>query len=331
LDVEQGQGQPTFYSVLRVIWERRAVVFWVTMSCLLFAVLFLQISQRKYAVAMQVAPVLSDNNSSALKSGAQALQSLTGMDLSNLTGGAEGSQFKLYTNGLTSWAAAQNLAQDQRLLRRLFPKEWSAQAGSWQQPFSLSRIAEEIFFPVLGIPVRPWQAPNAERMYRYLQDNVTVMADSKDGVVTVLVEMEDPQLAEDFLIELHQTVDNILRKRTLNRATKYVTYLRGELNKVTESDYRQALIAVLARQEETRMMAGASVSYSAEIFSGPTKPGRPTVPDAGLVLAMALVAGLIAGSGLALAAASNGWNFRGVPLRSIFSSASRPSASGASR
>ena len=329
MDTEKGQWQPTFYATCRIIWQRRNVVFWTTLCCLLVGVLFLQIAPRKYSVAMQVAPVMNEN-SSGLKGGAAALQSLTGMDLSSLTGGGQGSEFKLYTDGLTSWVAAQDLAKDQKLLRELFPKEWSAQTHSWRQPFSLSHMAESVVFPVLGVPLRPWQPPNGERMYRYLQESVTVNPDSKDGTVTVLVEMEDPKLAADFLSQLNQTVDNILRKRTLNRSTQYIAYLRSELNKVTVSDYREALITVLARQEETRMMASANVSYSAEIFSGPTQPVRPTVPNAALVLVMALIAGLIAGCGLALAAAKNGWNFRRQPRRHLFSQVSPQSASGAS-
>jgi Chain length determinant protein len=331
LDTEKGQWQPTLYAALSIIWSRRGIVFSTMIAFLLLGVMYLQITPRKYAVSMQVAPVMNDSNS-ALKGGAQALQSLTGMDLSNLAGGGQGSEFKLYTDGLTSWVAAQDLARDQKLLRALFPKEWSTQTHSWRQPFSLSHAVVGVVFPLLGIPVRAWQPPNGERMYRYLQDTVTVNPDSKDGTVTVLVEMEDPRQAADFLIRLNQTVDNILRKRTLNRSTQYIAYLQGELNKVTVSDYREALIAVLARQEETRMMASADVSYSAEIFSGPTQPTRPTAPNAGLILAMALIAGLFAGCGLALTAARNSWRFRGLPRgRRAFSQAAPHSASSASR
>ena len=325
LDIENSQRQPTFRHSVGVIWERRAVVLTATAAFVLLAVLFLQVAPRKYEVAMQAAPVLSDNNS-ALKGGAQALQSLTGMDLSSITGGGQASEFKLYTDGLTSWAAAQDLAKDQKLLHDLFPEEWSEQTHSWHQPFSILRAVEVTLFPVLGIPVRPWQPPNGERMFRYLQDNVTVMPDSKDGIVSVMVDMKDPRLAANFLIELDRVVDNILRKRTLNRATQYIAYLRGELNTVTESDYRQAIISILARQEQTRMMAGANVSYSAEVFSGPTQPTKPTVPNAVLVLVMALIAGLIAGCGLALAAARNGWRFRRSARREVFSHASPQSA-----
>jgi hypothetical protein len=91
-----------------------------------------------------------------------------------------------------------------------------------------------------------------------------------------------------------------MRERALRRAEGYISYLTAQLQKVTVSDYRQALVENLGEQEKLRMMASASVAFSSEIFSGPAISPWPTSPSSWSALVLAILAGSTVAAGLSL-------------------------------
>lgn len=294
------------FRLLGVIGKRRGVFLTTIAGCFLMMVLYLHVVPVQYTVSMTIAPVTENN--SQLNGSLGALARLGGVNVSNITGGA--GQFQLFVNALNSRVAADYLARDQHLMREMYPHEWSVRENRWKPPSRPLHYVASGVENMLGISVEPWHQPSGEDVYTYLEYNLQVDDDSKMPTITLNIQSDKPEVAQELLTKLTTGVDAILRQRALNRANDYIAYLTKELDKVTVTDYRAALIEHLAEQEQIRMMASANVSFAAQVFSGPSRSTKPTAPKSLLLLFFSLAVGALLGARAAVLAERQGWTFR---------------------
>lgn len=278
----------------RVLWQQRIVFVFTVPIALVLAILYLNIATRRYEVTLQLAPVEKTQSSQGTLG---ALGAIAGLDLA---GGAQGSEFKIFVVALQSHAAAEALSTNTGLLKRLYPRDWSEADHGWREP------AHGILHPIvrglmtaLGLPARAWEPPTADRVFRFLQQQIEVTSGRDSPIVTIRVWNQDPELAKTLLSDLVISVDRFLRNRALRRADGYINYLTRKLQQVTVAEYRQSLLQNLSDQEKNRMMAAANVSYAAEVFSGPSSSEVPVLPSPLATFVLAILTGLITGSVLA--------------------------------
>jgi uncharacterized protein involved in exopolysaccharide biosynthesis len=274
----------------RAVWRRwPRVLAWIVGSVSL-VILYLHITPYRYSVMMEIAPVASSDTRAAGMFG--ALSSLTGISLS----AAAADNFQLVLDGLTSEAAAQVLVRDEQLIRRIFVTEWDPENNSWKRPVSRTGGWGNYIRRLIGIPVVEWRAPDATRLYLFLQRQVKIIPDPRSSVVTLRMDHPDPKLAADLLVALNAAVDNIIRTRALERADGYIEYLSTLINRTTVSEYRQALLTNLSEQAKMRMMAAADVPFASSRFSGPVSSLGPTSPPAFFMLVFGVIFGFVIGA-----------------------------------
>jgi uncharacterized protein involved in exopolysaccharide biosynthesis len=202
-------------------------------------------------------------------------------------------------------------------MRQLFAPQWSDSNQRWEQPFNPLRAPVRALKFILGIPVEPWHPPSGANVYQILMDDLQVDDDPKNPTVTLAIQSRDPDVAREFLVALVDVVDTTLRRRALDRANDYIAYLTKKLDAVTISDYRAALVEKLSQQEQIRMMASASVAFSGQVFSGPSRSVTPTAPKSVLILVFGLFVGVFAG------AVAAKWADRRQPKQAKYASARR--------
>lgn len=282
-----------FFAVVRA---RRRLVFSIIAGTVLIAVLYLNLAAYKYTATLMVSPVVQSSQSggglSGKLGGLSNLASLAGI---NIGGDAATQAFMLYQKGLYSRDIADLLAKDPEIMHAVFRKQWDPAAKQWNPPNPIKRAIVEFVQSILGMPQHDWQPPDGALLEDYINDNVNVEVDPDKPVVTITYNDEDPQFAVKFLHTLDRTIDDKLRDLALVRSNQYIGYLSDQLTKVTNTDVRDALMATLTDQENTKMMASVTAPYSAQPFGPPSASRRPMVPKPFLVLAVALVIGGFAG------------------------------------
>jgi len=286
--------------ISKVVWRRRGVSLAVMGVFIGLAILWLHIAEKEYTSSMLIAPVTGSSQPSSSSGGLGALARLGGVDLSNLSG--NNGQYRLFISALRSRDAADVLAQDQQLMRGLFPAQWSQAQDRWSEPSGIVRRIVRRTAAFLGIPIEPWHPPSGAQVYDFLLDNLEIDDDPKSPVITLRIKSATPEVVQELLVKLANAIDALLRKRALAYSTDYIKYLTLELDKVTVNDYRAALISHLFDQEQTRMMASANVSFAAQIFSGPSRSSKPTAPKSVMILIFFAVIGALAGAAAALIA-----------------------------
>jgi hypothetical protein len=278
----------------RTLWQRRKLLFSSIGGGVLLALVYLHVADYTYTATLMVSPVLSsssDNLSSKL-GGLSNLASFAGISV----GSDMGTQaFMLYQEGLYSRDVANELAKDPDIMHTVFSKQWDADSKHWIGPSGARWALLVAAKSILGIPLKDWQPPNGALLQDYIVNNVTVDADPQKPIVTITYRDKDPAFAVKFLRGLDRAVDDKLRRNALTRANQYVDYLSDQLNKVTNADVRESLMATLTDQQKIKMMASVTAPYAAQPFGLPSASRKPTSPKPFLVLAAAIFAGGLLG------------------------------------
>lgn len=276
-------------SIIRLIWRQRTVVAVAVVASMLLSLVYMHLASPAYTISLQLVPAPS---SGQRQNGFGALSALAGLAGK---GGDAGGGFQTYLAGLQSYAAAELIARDQKVMRQLYKGQWSEREHRWRQPVSLLHFITGPIKAILGIG-QAWQPPSADMVYVYLRDAITVTQSRDSPVVTVSIISSDPHFAQQFLLQLANGVDQLLRARALQRSNQYIEYLQAEMQKVTVTEYRAALLENLSDQEKNRMIASAkNVSYAADVFSGPMVSPGPTSPSLAKSLLLAVLFGFLAG------------------------------------
>lgn len=279
-------GEIDLVALGRRLWSQRWAGALLVALGLTMAIAYLHVTPRRYMARMVVTP--ADQSGSKGSSNLAGLGSLVGLNLNEQAGSA----FSMYGEAVTSYAVAQRLNADRDLMKRVFNKSWDARENRWREPSSAIKPLIVSVKSVLGMPLRPWHAPDAADLKAYLDRELTAAEDKRKAAITLSYENEDPDFAKIFLGRVNAAADGYMRGEALSRATTYVKYLEQRLAQVQVSEYRQSMAQVLGNYEKTRMMASSTASYAAEPFGGIWVSQEPTSPKPIPVIALGLLSGI---------------------------------------
>jgi uncharacterized protein involved in exopolysaccharide biosynthesis len=289
------QGLDLQYLIASIARRWRIVAVSILIS-LALSVLYLNFAKYKYTSTLVVAPAQSSSGK-GLPGGLGGLASLAGVGMP--VDAATGS-FQLYVEGLHSRAVAEALAKNPALMQGAFPDDWDARTQSWREPASFVGTIASGFKRLLGMPVFIWTPPDAARLNDFIDEEIAVDEKPKKAIVTISMADRDPAFANAFLAALSKASDDIIRARTVARTRDYIAYLTTRLETVTLAEHRSKLADSLSEQERTLMLASSGLPFAAESFGDPAATRLPTAPRPALVLAGALIFGLLLGIAAAL-------------------------------
>jgi uncharacterized protein involved in exopolysaccharide biosynthesis len=283
--------------MLSTIRSRWPIIVGTAAVFFLMATYYLHTTPYSYTAALRV----SSAQASTARPGLGSLGGLAA--IAGVGGGVAGESatpFKLYVEGLTSREIATRLSRNPELMRVIFKSEWDSGTGRWREPRGPLRSIKEGVFNVLGIPIYAWEPPGPARMQEFLGNNILVDQNVKTPLVTILFDWTDPVFAVKFLTALHEADDNFVREQARARTESNVAYLRSKVETTSLAEYRSVLFNAIADQAQQMMLVNASAPYAAEPFGPATSSLRPTKPRPIPVLIGTTVAGLIAGTAVAV-------------------------------
>jgi uncharacterized protein involved in exopolysaccharide biosynthesis len=276
-------------SFLLVSFKRKRIILSSIILSTIFAIILLNLSTYKYTATLKVAAAQQERQ---LPSNLAGLASLAGV---SLPGGKSSSQLTQYIEMMKSRDVAEAIVSDRIIMHHAFADEWDAAANQWRPKTNLIRSLVGLLKDLIGMPKQRWEAPSAKTLNRYIERNLKLGEDSKNNVLVVMIEDQNPEFAIYFLNKLHSVTDNELRKRALDRSRKYIRYLERKLPEITNADQRKSLIESLGEQEKAQMLASADVPFAAEPLGKATPSWKPTNPKPAIIIPLACILGLLIG------------------------------------
>jgi uncharacterized protein involved in exopolysaccharide biosynthesis len=180
---------------------------------------------------------------------------------------------------LKSQTFTEKFIQDDNLLPILFADDWDADNSRWKE-------------------TDPDDIPTVWDGWLLFDKKIRAVQEDPDrGLVTVIVEWRDRQLAAKWANEIVARANQQLRERKLTEIEASLEFLRGELAKTELVELRTAIAKVMEAQVSERMMANVREEYAFRVLDPARSPDadRPIWPKKWLLLILSPVAGALLG------------------------------------
>lgn len=275
---------------LETVKVRKLLLIIVPVLWLLISNVWFLVAKTLYQGELQVMPATAGIESSG--SGLGGLLNSSG--LGGLLGGGGGndSMFSIYTESWTSPWFAQALLQNQDLTHRIFSDSWMPGEKQWKPT---SGGAGTVVKSMFGARFQHPRTPDAETMLSFLATKIKIQHTRGEVMTLITLELNDRALIRDILAYGHQRITNHIREIYQKRAEGSIGNILNELQHVTVSEYRSALVNELAGQEKVRMMAYANDQFAAQslgiyITTTPTWPKTSSIVSMSLLFSIAIYA-----------------------------------------
>jgi hypothetical protein len=285
---EPATGQLDLSRVVAAAWRHKWVGVLALVGAFVAAILYLQGATYRYEASALLVP--AEQTTSLSTDGLQNLSAIIGVELSPQSG----SGFAMFREAAESLDVAEVLARDERIMSTVFSHLRDRQTGEWRQPQSFRSSLRTMLRSMAGAPVAEFRPPSGQELQTFIRQNVAISPDRRRAMTMVRFEHPDPEFARYMIERVIETADDFLRAKSLARSAEYIQYLETRLSEVQIAEHRSALTQALSSYEMMRMMASSDVPFTAESFGEIMVSLEPVSPRPTMVIALALLVGLIA-------------------------------------
>ena len=166
----------------------------------------------------------------------------------------------------------------QENLTVLFPDEWDAETEEWT--VSKERRQSDN---------RP---TNQEAFDLFTKQSLSVSEDKKTGLVTVSVELQNPDIAARWTNELITRINQHLREQAASEAMKNLDYLNEQLAQTRVLEIKESLYGLIESQTKNAMLANAKDDFAFRVIDPAVAPELRSRPKRTLIV---VASGLLGG------------------------------------
>lgn len=279
------------------LWRGKFLIMLCVVAAIALAALYLRSAERKYTVSYVFKPVATEDAMPSL-GGLGGLASLAGVSLPSSSSG----DFLTFKFMLKSEEVAQQLMQNDALVRGVFEREWDSDTQSYRQPADgdLTPYVRGLKKLLTGEGPRDYAPPSAARLAEWLKDGFSSSEDRDTGFLTLSAETPEPELMIQVMSQVTEETDRLLKERYIASAEQTMGFYQQQLAKARAREHREALAKLIAQEDQKLMLASKGTYFVAEPLTEPSVSLNPTSPKASLVLALSVVLGGFFGAALVL-------------------------------
>ncbi len=247
-----------------------------------------------YTVRMVIAPVGSQAlNASSVQGSLSSKLAAFGLPVS----GGRDAGLERFLQVMKSVRLAERMQVKYGLLQTIWKGSWDAENKKWLSPQygwvgSLKNRVVEAF----GLPT--WAPPSTVSLAGYLGSIGNEMLDG--DMRSLVFRHDDPDFGIWLLNSVFTETDSMMREEATIWNERKIEYLQNKLQGVTIQEYRQTLLALVAKEERGRMLLQSDLPFTVDVMDAPYASPMPTSPRPLRSLILSLIGGLIVGAVLAL-------------------------------
>ncbi len=282
--------------ILAALKRRRMLVLATIGVTTLIGLLFAVFATPLYRAQVIVRPLEVEEGGtlSALSSQFGGAAALAGIDL-----GGSGSDRDEYLAILRSRALGERFITEYRLMPELFPERWDAAAGRWKEgePGLLGRTARAVSRALAAVSGdEGWRergpVPSMWEAYKVFDQDVRKVSEDRDtGLVTLSIEVRDPERAAEWANAYVAMANELIRNDSVVEATRALDYLNAEAEKATMAGLRDTIYRVIEGQLKKIMLANARPEYAFKVVDRAVVPEEKSYPKRALIVILAFMLG----------------------------------------
>ena len=127
---------------------------------------------------------------------------------------------------------------------------------------------------------------------QFIRSIMSVSEDKRSGLVTINVEWRDASIAADWANKLTEQVNEEMRLRALEEATRNISYLREQLATTDAVSLQQAIARLLEGEMQKAMLAQGTDEFAFRVIDEAKPPARRSRPKRVVIVILAFMTGL---------------------------------------
>lgn len=151
--------------------------------------------------------------------------------------------------------------------------------------------------------VEPPQQPKPsswEYVKVFREEVLEVSKDDTTGLVTIAVNHQSPEIAQQWVVWLIEEINNHMRERDIQEAQRSLEYLDEELQNTSLSDMQQVFYQLIEKQTQTIMLANVRPEYIFQTLDPAVVPEQKAKPSRALICIIGTFLGGFLGVGFVL-------------------------------
>jgi len=121
----------------------------------------------------------------------------------------------------------------------------------------------------------------------------SVTTDRRSGLVTLVIEWNDPVLAANWANSLVNHANARIRSVAIEQAERSVSYLEKQLAQTSSVEIQQAIYRLIESQTKKKMLAAVRTEYAFEVIDPAVSPEERVSPKRLLMIGAAIILGLM--------------------------------------
>lgn len=282
------------------IWTRKFQIAAITFVVMSLALIYALKQDNYYKAQVVLTPAQSEGKP-GIASQFGGLSSLAGINL----GGGGGGNTQTALAILQSRQFGERFITENNLKPLLFPDNWDNETQTWivEEPGMLASIKSAI------LPAGEDQSdkklyqreqlepgePSLWNSYKAFSSLLSVSTAKDSGLITLSIEFTDPVLAAKWSMQLVKEINLLMKQQQLEEAEKSNAYLAEQLKKTSIADVRQSIYQIMQSNIKTLTLANISDDVAFKVIDPAVVPEEKSKPKRALIMAVAMVLGLMLG------------------------------------
>lgn len=267
-----GDDSPGIMALLRDIWRSRLQVMLFVLAFGSLGVAYSLLAPAWYRATVVLVPA-DEKKADNLAGQLGGIVSLAGLAGISVGGGNTAEAIAV----LRSRELTGRFIDEQHLLPVLFAADWDPSTSQWREE-------------------DPEDQPDIRKGIRYFDERIRFVREDKvSGLVTLIVEWTDPELAARWANLLVKRVNDTMRARALSEAESNVKYLRQELATTSVVTLQTAISRLLETELQKLMLARGNAEFAFRVVDPAQVPQLRSWPPRLLITALSALLGGIAG------------------------------------
>lgn len=258
-----------------IIWDGKWWIIAITLVFAVASVIYSLSLPNIYKAEATLAPTEEANGGGLSQMAGQlgGLASLAGVNL----GGGNTDKTTIALEILKSRAFIKSFVEKYNLLPELMAvEEWMRGTGIVFNNDVYNSETNEWVRDV-DPPQQP-QPSSWEYVKVFREEVLEVNKDDTTGLVTVAVNHQSPEIAEQWVVWLVEEVNKHMRERDIQEARRSLEYLDKELENTSLSDMQQVFYQLIEKQTQTIMLANVRPEYIFQTLDPAVIPEQKTKP-----------------------------------------------------
>ncbi|MBO1926301.1 hypothetical protein J3998_01820 [Thiomicrorhabdus sp. 6S2-11] len=281
------------------VWSRKWSIVLITALVMSVALVYALNQKNYYKAQVVLASAQGEGKSAGLAAQFGGLASLAGINI----GGGGASDTGTAIAILQSRKFGERFIQENNLKPVLFADSWDKNKQAWiaKSPSVLASI-KNIVSPASNEATPGYQreslAPNEPSLwnaYKRFKGIVSVAEDKKSGFITLSVEFIDPVLAAKWATQMVKDINAQMKEQSLTEAQRSNAYLEQQLKKTSLAEVKQSIYQMMEANIKTMMLANTSEDVVFKTIDPAVVPEEKSKPKRALIMAVAMVLGLMLG------------------------------------